>query len=164
MESREVAAWFVGVAALLGLLVVGQPLLVPLAFSLLLWAVVNAMVQALVSLRVPRALAFAFALLLLLSAIWLILQIVGDQADGLEHLAPERMNGLTQQGIVASQGAPHRLGMLFPESLYQMSEKTSRDRRENANSQMTILAATGRAGCPSAASSASSSCCMSRPA
>jgi AI-2 transport protein TqsA len=88
MAGREVATWIVASAALLGLLVVGQPLLVPLAFSLLLWAVVNAMVEALTSLRVPRAAAFAGSLLLLLAGIWLILQIVGDQASGLATAIP----------------------------------------------------------------------------
>jgi|HubBroStandDraft_3_1064219.scaffolds.fasta_scaffold108585_2 AI-2 transport protein TqsA len=88
LTGREVATWIIGSAALLGLLVVGQPLLVPLAFSLLLWAVVNAMVEALTALRVPRPLAFAGSTLLLLAAIWLILQIVGDQASGLATLFP----------------------------------------------------------------------------
>jgi predicted PurR-regulated permease PerM len=88
MRGREVATWILASAALLGLLVVGQPLLVPLAFSLLLWAVVNAMVEALTSLRVPRALAFAASLLLLVAAIWLILQIIGDQASGLATAIP----------------------------------------------------------------------------
>ncbi len=88
MTGREVATWILASAALLGLLVVGQPLLVPLAFSLLLWAVVNAMVEALTSLRVPRMLAFAGSLLLLLAAIWLILQIIGNQASGLASAIP----------------------------------------------------------------------------
>jgi predicted PurR-regulated permease PerM len=88
MTGREVATWILASAALLGLLVVGQPLLVPLAFSLLLWAVVNAMVEALTSLRVPRVVAFAGSLLLLLAAIWLILQIIGNQASGLATAIP----------------------------------------------------------------------------
>lgn len=88
MDGREVAAWIVGAGALLALMVVGQPLLVPLVFSLLLWAVVNAMVEALTSLHVPRYLAFAGSLLLLLAGIWLILQIVGNQATELATAIP----------------------------------------------------------------------------
>jgi len=88
MTGREVAAWIVGAAALLALMYVGQPLLVPLVFSLLLWAVVNAMVEALTALRVPRYLAFAGSLLLLLAAIWLIIQIIGDQATELAKAIP----------------------------------------------------------------------------
>jgi len=38
LGSREVATWLVASAALLGLAVVGEPLLVPLVFALLLWA------------------------------------------------------------------------------------------------------------------------------
>ena len=88
MSGREVAAWIVGAAALLGLIYYGQPLLVPLVFSLLLWAVVNAMVEALTALRVPRYIAFAGSLFLLLAAIWLIVQIVGDQATALAAALP----------------------------------------------------------------------------
>lgn len=94
MKGREVATWIIASAAMLGLLVVGQPLLVPLAFSLLLWAVVNAMVEALTSLRVPRSLAFTASLLLLLAAIWLILQIIGSQASGLASAIPGYGNKL----------------------------------------------------------------------
>src|SRR5258708_32807359 len=88
MVGREVATWIIGSAALLGLMVVGQPLLVPLVFSLLLWAVVNAMVDSLTALRVPRVVAFAGSILLLLSAIWLILQIVAVQASELATAFP----------------------------------------------------------------------------
>src|ERR1041385_2146209 len=86
--SREVATWLVASAALLGLAVVGEPFLVPLVFSLLLWAVFNAAVDALVSFGAPRALAFSVALVVLLCAIWLALGILGDQATALAGEVP----------------------------------------------------------------------------
>ncbi|MBV9332105.1 MAG: AI-2E family transporter [Alphaproteobacteria bacterium] len=99
MNGREVAAWIVGSAALLGLMVVGQPLLVPLVFALLLWAVVNAMVEALTAFRVPRWAAFGGAVLLLVLTIWLILQIVGNQASGLAVAIPTYSRRLTDIAV-----------------------------------------------------------------
>src|SRR5262249_35906546 len=107
MIGREVATWIVGSAALLGLMVVGQPLLVPLVFSLLLWAVVNAMVEALTALRVPRVVAFTGSIVLLLSAIWLILQIVGNQASELATAVPGYAKRLTD--IAAHVLAPLKI-------------------------------------------------------
>jgi AI-2 transport protein TqsA len=86
--GREVATWLVASAALLGLAVVGEPFLVPLVFSLLLWAVFNAAVDAQVSIGSPRVLAFVITVVVLLAAIWLALGILGNQATALAAEAP----------------------------------------------------------------------------
>jgi AI-2 transport protein TqsA len=122
MIGREVATWIIGSAALIGLMVVGQPLLVPLVFSLLLWAVVNAMVDALTALRVPRVVAFAGAILLLLSAIWLILQIVGVQASELATAFPGYAKKLTD--IVARVLAPLKIHV-NPNEIFSTSDIAS---------------------------------------
>ena len=103
MTGREVATWIIGSAALLGLMYYGQALLVPLVFSLLLWAVVNAMVEALVALRVPRPLALAGSLLILVLAMWVMLQILANQAASLATAIPgygAKLSGIITRVLV----------------------------------------------------------------
>jgi len=119
MTGREVATWIVGASALLGLMWVGQPLLVPLVFSLLLWAVVNAMVEALMAIHVPRVVAFTGSILLLLSAIWLILQIVGVQASELATAFPGYARKLTD--IAARTLAPLKIH-INPNEIFSTSD------------------------------------------
>jgi AI-2 transport protein TqsA len=86
--SREIATWLVASVALLGLTVIGEPLLVPLVFALLVWAVFNEAVDALMRLGAPRALAFTVTTVTLLCAIWMMLTILGNQAADLAGQAP----------------------------------------------------------------------------
>ena len=117
--GREVATWLVASAALLGLAVVGEPFLVPLVFALLLWAVFNAAVDALMSFGAPRALAFAVALIVLLCAIWLALTILGNQATALAGEAPGYWKRLA--GMAAKVLAPLRLHVKYDE-IFSQSE------------------------------------------
>jgi predicted PurR-regulated permease PerM len=115
--SREIATWLVASAALLGLAVVGEPLLVPLVFALLLWAVVNAAVDAQIGIGVPRVLAFAIALVVLLGGVWLVLSIMGNQAADLATQAPayaKKLAAMIGQGL-----APLRLHVNYAEIFSQ---------------------------------------------
>lgn len=115
--SREIATWLVASAALLGLAVVGAPFLVPLVFSLLLWAVFNAAVDALQSVGVPRVLAFVTTIIVLFLAIWLSLSILGDQATALAGEAPAYWKRLA--GIIARTLAPLHLHIKYDEVFSQ---------------------------------------------
>src|SRR5258708_7381800 len=115
--SREVATWLVASTALLGLAVIGEPFLVPLVFALLLWAVFNAAVDALVRLGAPRPLAFGITLVLLLCAIWLTLSILGDQATSLAGQAPAYWKKLA--AMIGRALAPLRLRVNYSELFSQ---------------------------------------------
>src|ERR1700722_7472320 len=65
VDSRRLAAWLICAPVLLSFLVIGRPLLVPFAFALLLWAVLNALTDALKRLRLPTALAWIMSLVLI---------------------------------------------------------------------------------------------------
>jgi predicted PurR-regulated permease PerM len=79
-ESRNAANWLVASVALLALLVIGGPLLVPLAFTILISAVLNAIVEVLLRLKLPRWLAWVGTLALLIGAIYLVTRVVAGQA------------------------------------------------------------------------------------
>jgi len=86
--SREVANWLVGALALLAFLILGRPLLVPLVFALLIWAILNAIADALVRFNVPRWVAWTGSLALLLVGIYLLTLIIGNEAAQLAADAP----------------------------------------------------------------------------
>ncbi len=88
VDARALAHWLVSAAVILTLLVVGRPLLAPLAFAILLWAILNALTDALVGWRLPRALAWGGSVLLIAAALYLVAQIVGNEADAVTAAAP----------------------------------------------------------------------------
>lgn len=102
--SRDTAAALLAFAVLLGLIVVGQPLLVPLAFALLLWAVLNALADLLMRLRLPHWLAWVGSITVFICALYLIVRIMGDQAAGLAAATPAYAKKL--QDIVSQMLAP----------------------------------------------------------
>src|SRR5580698_8678677 len=53
LDSRQMANWLMSGLAILALLVVGRPFLVPLTFAVLAWAVLNALTRALTRFRLP---------------------------------------------------------------------------------------------------------------
>ncbi|HEY1614069.1 MAG TPA: AI-2E family transporter [Rhizomicrobium sp.] len=88
VDARALAHWLVSAAIILALLVAGRPLLAPLAFAVLLWAILNALTDALARFRLPRPLAWASSLLLIAGALYLIAQILGNEADAVAAAAP----------------------------------------------------------------------------
>jgi predicted PurR-regulated permease PerM len=88
VDARGVASWLVSTAIIFAILVIGRPLLVPLAFAVLIWAILNALTHALKRLRLPPALAWASSLLLIAAALYLIARILGNEADAVAAQAP----------------------------------------------------------------------------
>ena len=88
VDAHRVASWLVSAAIIFAILVVGRPLLVPLAFAVLIWAILNALTHALKRLRLPPALAWASSLLLIAAALYLIARILGNEADAVAVQAP----------------------------------------------------------------------------
>jgi predicted PurR-regulated permease PerM len=109
IASRDIATWFVGSLALLILLYVGQPLLVPLVFALLVWAVLNAFADVLLKFRLPRWFAWAGSLAGVAIAIYITVRIAGDDAAGLATALPGYTTKM--QNIVTATLAPLRLNV-----------------------------------------------------
>jgi predicted PurR-regulated permease PerM len=107
--SRDAANWLLASVALLALLIIGRPLLVPLAFSVLISAVLNAIVDVLHRFKLPRWLAWIGTLALLAGAIYLVTLIVAGQAADFAAQAPNYVASLEQ--VVTERLAPLRLGI-----------------------------------------------------
>jgi AI-2 transport protein TqsA len=88
ISSRNWTNWLVGSAVLLALLVVGRPLLVPLVFALLLWAILNALTDALHHLKVPMWLSWSGSMALLGVGIYFVARVIADEATALANDAP----------------------------------------------------------------------------
>ncbi|HTT82746.1 MAG TPA: AI-2E family transporter [Rhizomicrobium sp.] len=98
VDGRQVASWLVSALAILAILVLGRPLLAPLAFAVLIWAILNALTEVLERIHMPPALAWTGSLMLIAGGLYLFVQILGTQASAvaaeephyfgkLEHLA-----------------------------------------------------------------------------
>jgi predicted PurR-regulated permease PerM len=88
VDGRYIASWLLSVLAILAILVVGRPLLAPLAFAVLIWAILNALTEVLERIHLPRALAWAGSILLIAGGLYLFVQILGTQADAVAGEAP----------------------------------------------------------------------------
>lgn len=114
-SPRDTTAFILSSAALLGLIIVGRELLVPLVFAMLLWAVLNAMTDFLVSYGAPRWLAWTGSISLVVAGMYLMARIFGDEAAGLAAAMPGYAAKL--QTITTQLLAPLRikvdLGHLF---------------------------------------------------
>lgn len=94
IDDRRLANWLVSGLVLLALLVYGRPLLVPLAFALLLWAVLNAMVEFLGRLRVAAWLAWPMAFALIGAALYFVALVLANEAAALATQIPQYMTTL----------------------------------------------------------------------
>jgi AI-2 transport protein TqsA len=88
VDARQIASWLVSALVVLVILVVGRPLLAPFAFAVLIWAILNALTDALKRARLPPPLAWASSLLLIAAASYLIARILGNEADAVAAEAP----------------------------------------------------------------------------
>jgi len=109
MTSRDLGFGLIAVVALLALLVVGRPLLVPLVFTLLIWAVLNAAAEVLLRWALPRWFAWFGTLTLLVGAIYLVIVVVGSDAAAFATQAPGYVSSLAQ--FISEKLAPLRLGI-----------------------------------------------------
>ncbi len=109
IRNKDPANWAIVFLAVLIVLVIGRPLLVPLVFTLLIWTVLNAVAQVLVRFKLPRWLAWVGSLALLLAAIYLVTRIVGSEAAQFATQAPGYLAKLQQ--LTSTMLAPLHLGV-----------------------------------------------------
>lgn len=88
IELRNLDRWLFGTALLLALLYFGRPLLVPLAFAFLLWAILNALVAFLRRFRFPAWLAWAMAFLLIAASLYFVILVLTNEASVLADQVP----------------------------------------------------------------------------
>ncbi len=89
IDDRSLANWLISGAVLLALLVYGRPLLVPLVFALLLWAVLNALTDLLHGWHFPIWLAWFAAFALIAAALYFVALVLSNEAAALAAQAPE---------------------------------------------------------------------------
>jgi AI-2 transport protein TqsA len=88
IDSAPIANWLVSAAIVIGLLVVGRPLLVPFLFAVLLWTVFNAIMDRLYHLKFPHWLAWLSSLVSIAAALYLVARILGTEAIAVASLGP----------------------------------------------------------------------------
>jgi len=108
IDGRELAGWLVCAGIILLILVVGRPLLAPLSFAVLIWAIVNALTDTLQRFRLPRVLAWTASLALIVAALYLFARVMGNEADAVAAEAPAYLGRL--QRLAASASAFLHLG------------------------------------------------------
>jgi len=114
-SPRDTTAFILSFAAILGLIIVGRELLVPLVFAMLLWAVLNAMTDLMVKYGAPNWLAWTGSITLSIAAMYLMARIFGDEAAGLAAAMPgyaAKLQALTTQ-FLAPLKIKVDLGHLF---------------------------------------------------
>jgi predicted PurR-regulated permease PerM len=108
LDSKQMANWLISGLAILALLYVGRPFLVPITFAVLAWAVLNALTQALARFGLPRPLAWASSLVLIVCALYLVAQVIGTEAVDVKNQAPLYLSRL--ESLTASWLAFLKLG------------------------------------------------------
>ncbi len=96
LNDRKLANWLVSIAALLVLLVYGRPLLVPLVFALLLWAILNALTDVLRRWHFPAWVAWPTAFVLIGAALYFVALVLIDEAAALAAQLPDYVARLGQ--------------------------------------------------------------------
>lgn len=116
-DARQFGSWLFSALAILVILEVGQPLLSPLAFAVLIWAILNALTKALERLRLPSALAWTSSLLLVTAALYLFVRILANEAGAVADQAPHyfvRLQRFTASVLALLHvGSGANLGDLF---------------------------------------------------
>ncbi len=95
IDDRRLANWLVSGAVLLALLIYGRPLLVPLVFALLLWAVLNALAEMLQHFRFPALLAWITAFALIGVALYFVALVLANETAALSVQAPRYADKLS---------------------------------------------------------------------
>jgi AI-2 transport protein TqsA len=88
INDRKLANWLISVVALLALVAYGRLLLVPLAFALLLWAILNALTDFLGRWRFPPWLAWLTAFALIGAALSFLALVLTNEAAALAARVP----------------------------------------------------------------------------
>lgn len=115
MSGTKIILGLLGFVALLAILVLGRPLLAPLVFTFLVWALVNAVADWLQRMRLPRWLAWFGALALLVAGLYFIVLIISSEAGQFTAEAPAY--GTKLQQILARVLTPLHLRLNFTDLL-----------------------------------------------
>ncbi|HEX3430310.1 MAG TPA: AI-2E family transporter [Rhizomicrobium sp.] len=88
VDARQLASWLISAIIVLAILVVGRPLLSPLAFAILIWAILNAITDFLETLHLPRTLAWAVSVIIIAAVLYSIARVLGNETDAVAAQAP----------------------------------------------------------------------------
>jgi len=88
IDSRNLANWLVSGAVMLGSLFVARSIVVPFLFAVLLWSVLNALTDQLQRLRTPRWLAWIGSLATVSFALYVLAQVLANEASALANQGP----------------------------------------------------------------------------
>jgi AI-2 transport protein TqsA len=95
VDERRLARFLLSCAVLLALLIYGRPLLVPLVFAFIIWAVLNALTEFLIErLRFPVWLAWCAAFVLIGGALYSAALVLANEAAAVADRAPFYMSKL----------------------------------------------------------------------
>jgi|SRR5579871_1474188 len=87
-DARQLASWLVSAMVVLAILVLGRALLEPFAFAVLIWAILNAITDFLERQHLPRALAWAASLIIIVAVLYSIARVLGNETDAVAAEAP----------------------------------------------------------------------------
>lgn len=96
IDGRNVTSWLVSIGVALALLVYGRTFLVPLAFALMLWAILNALKNWLKRASLPNQIAWLVAFALIAAAFYLTAFILVNQAAAISDQVPAYSDRLTK--------------------------------------------------------------------
>lgn len=88
VDARQLASWLISAIVALAILVLGRPLLSPLAFAILIWAILNAITDYLEGKHLPRAVAWAASVVLIAVVLYSIARVLGNETDAVAAEAP----------------------------------------------------------------------------
>jgi predicted PurR-regulated permease PerM len=107
--SRDSALFIIAFTCILGLVVEGRALLVPLVFALLLWAVMNAMTAYLMRLRLPAWAAWTGTFALSTLALYFFFLVASNEAAGIAVEGPALATKF--ETLLQKMLAPLKLGV-----------------------------------------------------
>jgi predicted PurR-regulated permease PerM len=88
-DTRSLAHWLTSGAIILALLVLGQTVLIPLLFAVVLWSLLNSLAEHLQKLKIPNWLALSMSLVAIVAAFYVIARILGSEAVEMMDRGPE---------------------------------------------------------------------------
>ena len=99
--GRASANWLVSAAVIIALLVLGRPLLVPLGFALVLWAILNALANLLRRLWLPNWIAWPGSLFLISLLLYFIVRVIAHDAVAVAGAVPGYVTNLERLMVQA---------------------------------------------------------------
>jgi AI-2 transport protein TqsA len=103
VDARQMASWMICGVIILAILVVGRPLLSPLAFAVLIWAILNAVTDFLERMRLPPPIAWGASLVVIAGVLYSIARVLGNETDAVAAEAPQyfaRLQHLAEKALL----------------------------------------------------------------